>query len=686
MDRMAPNLDALGPIEGILATTYELDPSFLELDLLPSCFALGAWDDRSFKSRVGLAKALSTLEGAVVLMDGRRYRGRPRLLHLDLHPNTGAHGELLHAKVTVIVHARAVRLIVASANLTPAGYRSNREVALPLLVTPDHLGSATVIREALQAMPEHLGAWWSTGAAAVREQALAKLDEWAPASAASPARFLWSGPGSPLWSRFLELWPAGEPVTALSIVSPFWSEEHGLGPVGHLLDALSARGALASGTKLRVFADAAVGGTRVCTPRVPPSLLSLEVSRWGVEGEAVAVDPAVLPEEVGGRTDSLQRRALHAKILLLEGPSSCLAYLGSANFTFHGWGFNGAPGMSNVEAGVALLRTGGDRQALRALLPPTSGDPIRLGTGAEAPAPPPSKEDDVAWPTFLRDVSLSPDPADANRLRLVVRLLPEKVEGDVQIALAEGAPDLLACDPRGVDERACPLDAAQLEALIKSKEVHVSWWANPAGQQFPVNLDPAAKLALPLGDIDVNVGERLLLAYYQGQVHFDDLIPPPKGEDEGGEATDREVADSEVDTSRIQSYQVRQFVEALGGIEDDLREAAMGTAASIRQALLGPVSPRRLGRAVAEAVRTGQRSSTAGAFQLVEIAACLRRAAASVEDADRLAVFEQHAQAVRDELARHLHVLVAGDPENLGARSSFQRYLRAVQPDLSVTT
>lgn len=57
MDRLAPD-PALGRLLGILATTYEMQPEFFETDFLPTLLGLGAWDDRSWTSRIALEKHL----------------------------------------------------------------------------------------------------------------------------------------------------------------------------------------------------------------------------------------------------------------------------------------------------------------------------------------------------------------------------------------------------------------------------------------------------------------------------------------------------------------------------------------------------------------------------------------------------------------------------------------------------
>ncbi len=686
MDRLHGNPEELGPLLGLLATTYEFDATFFELDFLPTCLGLGGWDDRSWASRIALEKALAGTNATVLLMDGRRYRGRPRSLHLEVQPAIGVDGQLLHAKVLLLVYERAVRLFVGSANLTEAGYRMNREVILPLMATEAHPETVPLIREALARMPELLAPWWTPSAETVRSLALERLERWRTEDS-SLHRFVWSGQGEPLWRTFLSQWPASERITSISIVSPFWSEEPDDGPVMRLLSELRQREVLADGATLRLFAEASLGSLKTCAPRLPASVLALDVRRLGVVGTAHAVDPTVLPEEVGGRTDFLQKRSLHAKIVLIEGEETALAYVGSANFTRSGWGFPGGAVRPHIEAGMLLRRTGRDRARLAALLPPSVGEPVPLG-GSVGPQvlQPDEGVEDVRWPSFLREARLIPMPGSTQdrELGLELGLFPERVMGSFEVCVEPGGQVLARGAPGDApDSLRVVLAPDVLESLLKVKELHVTWWACQEGQRFPINLDPAARVELPLGELDGRPGERLLLAYYQGRVAFEELFPPPIDYEED-ESTSRtaQALESEVDTSRIQSYQMREFVDALSGLERDLRAAASGTEASMRLALLGPVSPLGLARAVRQAVVSQQRSATAGAFQLVEISSAVQRVAGSISEPERRSLFEKHADTAQAQLATLFGELRAEHPRELGPMSAFQRYTRAVQPDL----
>lgn len=107
-----------GTMRGMLATTFELQPEFLEMDFLPSVFGLDSWDDRSWTTRIELEKHLFKLDAAFILTEARRYRGRPRSLRLEVRPAVSPRGSVLHPKVTLLLFEHAVRLIIGSANLT----------------------------------------------------------------------------------------------------------------------------------------------------------------------------------------------------------------------------------------------------------------------------------------------------------------------------------------------------------------------------------------------------------------------------------------------------------------------------------------------------------------------------------------------------------------------------------------
>ncbi len=625
----------LGALRGALATTYDLTPEFFEVDFLPAVFGLGAWDDRRWTSRIALERALAATSAVTVLMDGRRFQGRPRTLRVEVLPAIGARGQVLHAKITLLVFDNAVRLVVSSANLTEPGYRSNREVALCLTATQKRPAEGALIAQALREAPSLLGAWWTEGADAVTTAALKHLTDWGIAPETDGELFVWGGGLKPLWQTFLNEWPANEAVRRLTIVSPFWSEERSAGPLGKLLDQLAARQCLADGAELTLITNAAVDSGRENRPQLPATTIHFDPAAWGVKAYAVAADPCVRPEEVGGKQDVLRERALHAKVLLLEGPKSTMAYIGSANFTLHGWGIFDDPRLANVEAGVIVRRRGKQRASLAAVIPRTAGDRVPLtGAGEKPIAIAPDDEDEPAWPTFLRGVWLEPEPADESRLRLSIEIIPSRVQGSFAITIPNQTPTEVFSSTEPIVEpfHHVPLDAEAVRTLLREQKVLVTWWRASDAVEVPVNVTPAAREHLPFAPGDARPSEGMLLAYYQGRIAWEEIFPEEEGKREAPSATGEGAEPSAVDTSRIQSYQVRAFVEALQGVQDDLRHAAVSESA-IRMAVLGPVSPVALAREVVANVRASRRSSTAGGFQLMELLACLARARSfSVQD------------------------------------------------------
>ena len=585
-------------------------------------------------------------------------------------PAVGESGQKLHAKIVLIVHERAVRFQVASANLTENGYRENREVVLPFIVSGEVPGAAPLVLEAVEAMPTVLAPWWTDSAEIVRMLALGKLREWA-SGLASDAKFVWGGTRKRLWEQVLDSWPEGDQVERISIVSPFWSEETSSGPFTTFIGELRKRRALAKKAVVDLYTEAEPATQDAFRPKLPP-LGPIDPKALDVRLIARAVQPR--PTDEPNTADVLKVRTLHAKVLLLQGLKTTLAYVGSANFTAPGWGFTTRAASANVEAGVVLVRRGAE--LVKALLPPTTGKPIELD-GMNTVGIPLEKEQEGAVPTFVHGVWLEPDPANEELIRLAIHIDHDRVEGDFQVSSAgEQAVVLMRGDQRSPEVTHVVLDVDGVARLLREQQVSIWWWETNAPCDYPVNVRLSARASLPTVPGNPNPREHLLLAYYQGRISFTDLFPPPPGwEDDPEQARMAPPQQSEVDTSRIQSYQVREFVEALQGIRDDLTAASKTTRASMRLAVSGPVSPVALAKEVRDAARTGRRSATAAGFQLVEIATCLKEASRSkdVEPVWR-ALLDEGRQAVETMLAK----LAAASPAELGPRTSFARYAQGV--------
>jgi hypothetical protein len=659
--------EAHGSIIGLLATTFDLEPDFVESDYLPTFLGVGGRDDISWASTIKIRRLLQQSDATVILMDGRRFRGRPRALHLEVLPTIGPAGSKLHAKVTLIVQEKAVRLMVGSANLTTRGYRSNREVALSLIATAKDRNLVPLIHQAIDGMRAPLEKWWTPGAERVATVAARTIAAWDDAPPSSDS-FVWSYGRSSLAEAFGRAWP-DEPVSSISIVSPFWSDEGAGGPVEQLLGRLGLD--RVRGAKVRLFAEQAPDTTTTLRPLVPAGLASWDCRPLGIQADLVAVDPHVLPEEVGGRTDYQPVRALHAKLVVVEGPRTSLAYVGSANFTHHGWGF--AASRSNIEAGVILRRSGADRGTVAALLPKTAGTPVPLdGKGLGRVSVVEKTDDNIQWPSFIRDIRLCESADDSKVLQLQINLDPDAAP--VQFTISPiGADDTLLTQDRHATGA---LEPAMLERLMHDQVVEVRW-GDECRAEVPINIDLVARSHLPIAPGTAAPGEQLLLAYYQGRISEEDIYPPPPGDpgDNGG-GDDLPATASTVDTSTIQSYQIREFVEALQGIFDDLRRASGGTEAAMRQALLGELSPTALAQQVMHAVEAGTRSPVAAGFQLTEILVCLNNAKALAVDKFKQDAWQDGLRRAHGAVSALLATLLTTKAAEFPPSSDFHRYYR----------
>jgi hypothetical protein len=150
------------------------------------------------------------------------------------------------------------------------------------------------------------------------------------------------------------------------------------------------------------------------------------------------------------------------------------------------------------------------------------------------------------------------------------------------------------------------------------RSVLVIWDTPPASVKFPVNINATSKADLP-SVLGARPDEQQLLAYFHGRIDEEGLIEIllRKTQSENGGDKGPSPADS-ARLKQLQNYLVREFVESLFGLASILREALRSPRA-FAQALLGEFSPIRLAEEVLQALRSGRRSPTAAAFQLVEL-------------------------------------------------------------------
>lgn len=682
IDRLIPEQN-WGLMLGLLTTTFELRPDFFEMDFLPSAFGLGVWEDRHWATRIALEKRLLSLEAAVVITEARRYRGRPRSLRLDVRPAVSPRGSVLHAKVTLLVFENAVRMIVGSANLTKQGYRENREAIAVLTVTERNQETAPLILQGLTGMEDALASWLTDDARNLIRRAEGRLKSWKGGHTDLNTAFVWSNGQTKLWRQFVARWPTDEAIQRITIISPFWAKDANLSLaalVGHFREV----GPIRDNAELRLLTDAFEKPNGDLLPILPLEYATYDWKGLGVRATAQPVSPRVHPDELGGMEGFTGSRALHAKVVLVEGAKTGLAYVGSANFTARGWGFLPGSDAANTEAGLILKRSRHSAD-LKALVPELVGQPIPLGEsslhGLQSPEVSPP---DLPWPEFIRQVLLAPLQNCDDRLELRIETTPEAAGSGwhARFLDKEGVPgDFLvpieATRNTGLTTFASPLEPAALNRLLTDQEVLIVWDECQEGRPFPVNVDAAARLRLPIAPGKQSIEENHLISYYQGRIAWEELFPDPDAEKSSTNVESPSTVDSHVDKSRIQSYQIREFVEALAGLNQDLRTATQSEAA-MRLALLGPVSPVALSKTILHAANSGRRTPTAAGFQLVEILASLQNAHSN-EVPERLrGSWKNHVSRAIERVEQDLNHLLVHCAKDFGENKAFKRYCRTV--------
>jgi len=341
LDLWRPPQGAGDPV-GCLATTYTFHPGlfdeqclarFLDIDSEPNREDLAFLLER--ENRLGPVYA-------AVLVDHTQ-AGVEHSYRWDVLP-VHVRGAKQHAKVSLLAWDSAIRIIVASANLSEPGYRTNYEVAGAVDLSPtsanlDFLDrSVEFLRDLLRLVP---GASHRPPPVRRAEEFLAGVTKqsrrWSRVGQRAAVRQLLvctapaAGPRSAERSSLEEAISAcrgrGASPKEAWIASPFFDDDQGTDEVASALCK-----ALARGERRRIWlcvpAQQEDGGGRRWRIAAPKTLLTT-AQRYGAEPYV-----EVLPSHDADKN----ARIWHAKILALRSRECSALMTGSSNFTTAGMG------------------------------------------------------------------------------------------------------------------------------------------------------------------------------------------------------------------------------------------------------------------------------------------------------------------------------------------------------------
>jgi hypothetical protein len=661
----------------LLATTYQIDWDFFEQDLLPVALGVRSPISRMAAFRSELRRRLGLCE-VTILYDQRGCTKPARLSQIDQLVLAGPRKQ--HAKITCLLWSRLgdkpeqppqkrLRLIVGSANLTRAGFRENYEVVCAL----DYGGQATLPRVLLQAALAHVRSIADEFLTLKRPNEkppqlasqLADLEKFAAGLPEGesleevPWRFVTA---EGVVTNLAEAWTTlGEnKPRRICLVSPFWPEgEQAQVPLVNLVQRFGVP------ARLELICEGWTGPAgQGRLPVLPPGLagklrrqldcpLTLRPAQtdYGTKEESDAGD-ATEDDDFVPATQGLPhiQRALHAKLIVIEGEHGSVLYCGSSNLTRRGLDLGGVP---NWEAGWIFRLS--KRTAKKIVWPllAFAGPPQEvLPDIEEPPTKAPEKEEEKAFPTFLQEIVSTGDQLTIRFRAAVpsdlVLVLENKVGSADQrywllldVAAQGGPPGnphvvhLHECNH--LDENQGQLSDASLASNHQPEAFAFVRWS---GQEayFPLRYDD--KSALPQILLGRRPTEAELIDYF--------LLGRVPGEGGPAEPGDQPL-DPEgrpVDTSRILAYFMRRFVQALPGLEAELLQASHARA-PLRAALFGSTSPVALAQEAYESMKRSpgphepNKTPTAVGFQLVEIIAALRRGRDRMVEADHRAAYEE---------------------------------------------
>ncbi len=632
IDAVRPR-DADGPLVSLICSTYGLSldqPNFFEQDFLPTVLGLGGVRDRGYAVPVAMERKLKEVYSALVADAHALANGGRPSLQIDILP---VGHRTNHAKIVLIHRKRLIRLIIASANLTHEGYRRQREIGVILDFKDGGALPLEVLRNALERWSAILGTLNTEPLQEAFDAAVRQGEGWALPTTHAAGRkveVVFGGGPRPLWQALVEAWPDGEELLDWCVCSPFWPDNTGgESPFEAIARGLAGRGARLEKARLRIMTCADSPGEKA-RPKFP-FRLARQLYEGGFpvrNGYIAAARLEALRDEIPeGMAED--HRELHAKWVLLRGPTTAVILMGSANFTRKGLGVGARPETANIEACVLFT------------LPATAVDPevwtrplaeegiVDLASCQESQLQEaaPEEEDDLPWPDFIARIEVEarwengPDPVGSVRAILHPGPHPAFTISPVQESSELAATPLLCINANAAQDGVpvvTPADAQAIRRILTSRMVQMTWGEPPTSVRFPVNIDEGSKAGLP-SVLGARPDEQQLLAYFHGRISEEDLIELL--EQRAAQALTGALAPTPQEAERLrqlQSYLLRDFVESLFGLAETLRQS-MRSPRAFEQALVGDFSPVSLAEQVLQAFRAGRRSPTAAAFQFVEL-------------------------------------------------------------------
>jgi hypothetical protein len=606
---------------------------------------------------------------ACVLADQRNVSAQ-RSLRWDLLAVRLPGSAIQHAKLSVLLWERHLRILIGSANLTDPGYRTNLEVVVPFNFSPNGGAPIDLARQCFEFLDDL--ASFTPGAVdqAGPRKALAeflvrareRILDWKESGSPTGVRcelisLLPTGRSSSVIAQLRRVWQGAAPTDA-TVVSPFFDRsDDGVDRVYRELAALMT----ARGPRIINFASSGRetpdGNVQIDIPaRLVDSPLRHPSMTHGV---------GYVTERQKGE-DGEALRSLHTKAIALERDENAVLAFGSSNFTLAGLGLIQA---HNAELNVAYRVPPSERKFFRQCdeaLPPIvwleKETHRELIQGVEF-------SEDTGSPVALLprgfvEALYRPEEKGGS---LELRLEPGSLPQHFTIFLPGGAALLDAEGWRTT------FDAASRVLLLLpevASGLRVKWLGN-AGEDFsavwPINVSDVS-LLVPPKELRNLALEDLILVLTSARPPFRVLADRAEVSDRAGSPSLAVDPHDKVDTSRFLLKRMRRLAKALEGLRARL-ERPVASLEGWRWRVQGPLGPVALARALKA------ESGHEAPFFVSEIAATLKTVRWVAGVGISPAAIRQELE-IANGLLRDLSLENVNDmPPNLSA------YVREVFPD-----
>ncbi|HTV55678.1 MAG TPA: hypothetical protein VMI06_12285 [Terriglobia bacterium] len=612
--------DGAGSAVGCITTTYTLDAAHFEEQCLARFVAMETSPEESAKAYLIEREEKFSQMFCCVLVDQRHARAT-RSLRWHLLP-VRIPGAIQHAKLTLLLWEKHLRVLVGSANLTVPAYRTNYESVACLDFSAGAGAPLAIARECLQFL-----AWlaeWAPGATegiGPRSQLIAFLGQVRQHVRGWPENE--SGRGQPrpalvpllprksrrpekVTDQLSHLWEGSLP-DSVTVVSPFFDQtESALDLVyQHLASLITTRGDRS--ISFRCVGDQRPDkGIEAAMPRL---LFEHPKKHQHTRHILEFVAPRTKGEEAAGRP-------LHSKAIVLKGGGSSVFLLGSSNFTVKGLGLDTRPNAELNLAYVIPATAGKFFDACLAALPPAEAvdnpqDVSFLEVSGDSSA---DDAANVLLPVGFYEALFEPRGGGG---LLHLRLVADEVPQHFNIHAPSGQ---LVLGSASWDRLSSAVVLHEIDRPVSSLLVK---WQLPDGAwvsaAWVVNVTKFGLLPPPSELAQLNLEDLIAILTSSRPIHW--LVAERLAErEDSGNPTNIEAIDPhrKVDTSRFLMRRMRSLARALEGLRHRL-ESPVATTDGLRWRLQGPFGPMALAKAILFEGETG------APFFIAEIAGTLRQ-------------------------------------------------------------